>query len=112
MLISELDDEELQYVMGLEKLKKYTDRTLSTLDDLKKELKKIRSEQLSWDLGEQIPHNNCMAAPIRDSSRKIVAAVSLSALDFHMSVDELEKASVDLKEAANVISSAMGLGMT
>ncbi|NPV54948.1 MAG: IclR family transcriptional regulator [Firmicutes bacterium] len=108
ILISELDDAELESVVNTRGLKKYTEKTISTLEELKKELEKVRHEGLAWDIEEHIPGVNCVAAPIRDGARRIIASVSLSAFEIHISLEELKEASVRLRETANSISHVMG----
>jgi DNA-binding IclR family transcriptional regulator len=108
MLISELNAAELHRVVGDPPFPKYTDNTIETLEELRNELRKIRKERVAWDRGEQISGDHCVAAPVRDKSRRIIGAVSLSALEIHISPDELHQAVVPLLETTRSISQTFG----
>jgi len=108
MLMSESSEAELHEKLGSQPLAKYTENTIDSVEKLVEELKKVRLEGIAWDRGEQIAGDHCVAAPIRDKNRGIVAAVSLSALEIHMSPEELQKAVVPLVEAARSISYSLG----
>jgi len=103
VLLSELDPAEVESIVESHGMREFTEKTIRTLPELFEELAKVRQEQLAWDLGEHIPGDNCVAAPVRDANNKIVAAVSLSAYEVHMSIDELRAASSVLRETANRI---------
>jgi len=111
VLLSEMDGQLLRTILGSGELKKYTDRTASTVEEFKDELAKVRREKIAWDRNEHIPGDNCVAAPVRGSQGTIDAAVSLSAFEIHMSLEDLESTVQALQETANKISQAMGFAM-
>ena len=108
ILLCELSDDKLTELVGTGELPRFTDTTIRTLEKLREELKEVRTNQLSWDLAEQIPNSNCVAAPVRDENARIVAAVSLSAFEMFLSREQLSQAVPRLRETANSISFAMG----
>ena len=63
----------------------------------------VSLKSLKLSLGD-----NCVAAPVKTSKGKTIAAISLSALSSNMSQDELEAAIPKLKETAASITSLLG----
>lgn len=59
-------------------LRRYTDTTITDIDQLMKELENIRQRGYSFDRGEHEHEVRCVAAPIFDISGDIVAALSIS----------------------------------
>lgn len=84
-----------------------TPNTLSDLEKLADELRLVRERGYAYDLEEATIGLCCVAAPIRDYSGKVVAAMSLSvpAYRFHPRREELTAAIV---EAAGRVSDASG----
>lgn len=89
-------------------MKAYTENTITDVDLLLKELEKVRKEGVGRDRNEFILNDNCSAAPIYDGSGEIVAAISISALEQSMSVDEIENTIPKLIETAQRISAQLG----
>ncbi len=73
-----LREEELDKLYSKAKLISFTPKTLSSLDALKKELEEIRETGFAIDNEEYDIGVRCVAAPIRDYTRRVVGAVSLS----------------------------------
>ncbi len=84
-----------------------TPNTLTDLEELAGELRVVRKRGYGYDLEEVSIGLCCVAAPIRDCSGQVVAAVSLSvpAYRFHPRIEELTAAIV---EAARSISEVAG----
>jgi len=107
-LTSELPEAELDAMIEKKGLKAFTPNTIIDPAALKKELEKVRALHYSRDRAEFIPNDNCNAFPLRDASGKIIAAISLSAFESYMSVQELEETIPILAETARNISFYMG----
>lgn len=73
-----LGEDEVEKLYSKNKLVSFTENTLSSLDGLKEELDKIREEGYAIDKEEHDIGVRCVAAPIRDYTRRVVGAVSLS----------------------------------
>jgi IclR family KDG regulon transcriptional repressor len=74
---------------------------------LKAELARVRERGYAYDLGEIIPDLRCMAAPVRNYSGKVIAAISMSlpAYRFERSRDNYRNAVV---HAGRLISEHLG----
>jgi DNA-binding IclR family transcriptional regulator len=65
----------------------------------------------SFDLGEDAQSIRCVAAPVRDGSRKIVAAVSVSSMLEYMDSERMQALIPRVKSAAAKISAELGMQM-
>lgn len=63
---------------------------------------------VAFDLGETEPELRCVAAPIRDASGTIVAAVSVSSLTQYMQPERMKDLSHEVRETAAAIGAALG----
>jgi len=88
-------------------LPRFTDQTITVPEQLQIELTKVRECGYAYDLGEIIPDLRCVAAPIRNYSGKVVAAISMSvpAYRFERSHETYRTAIV---HAGKLISRHMG----
>ena len=58
-------------------LKRYTDRTITGVDALERELSKIRSSGIGTDSGEFLDGSVCLAVPVVDPRGRVCAAVAV-----------------------------------
>jgi DNA-binding IclR family transcriptional regulator len=72
------ESEILMLYRNKKRLEKLTPQTISTLEKLLSEIAAVRREGIAYDNEEWTRGLRCMAAPIRDFSSKVVAAMSLS----------------------------------
>ncbi|MET0219169.1 MAG: IclR family transcriptional regulator [Tardiphaga sp.] len=63
---------------------------------------------VAFDLEESAPELRCVAAPIRDASGTIVAALSVSSIAQYMLPERMQDLSKDVRATAAVISRALG----
>ena len=109
MLVSELYPEELERIIDKSGgLKEFTVHTITDYAVLQRELQKIREQGYAIDREELILNDNCNAAPIRDSSGKIVAAVSMSAFENYITKEQMDANIYMICETARQISSCLG----
>ena len=88
VLLSRLPDEQLEAYLARVELVPLSPRTLTSVDMLRVELAKVRSQ--GWALVDQELEEGLrsIAAPIRDRSGRTIAAVNLSAHASRMSIEE------------------------
>ena len=108
ILTCELDEGELDKIIAKKGLKTFTPKTITNTALLKAELAKVRAEHLARDREEYIPNDNCNAVPVRNQEGRIIAAVSLTAFDSYMSVQEIEETIPALRNTAQRISFMAG----
>jgi len=98
-LLSGLPEEEAVEFLKSTELEKYTDSTLTGISDVLEELKNVRARGYAVDNEEQTPGMGCIAAPVRDKSGKVVAAVGISGPVARVFVDDANM-SAKVKECA------------
>jgi IclR family KDG regulon transcriptional repressor len=59
-------------------LPRMTEHSIATLAELEPELARIRERGVAFENEESTPHIRCAAAPVRDGSGAVVAAISIS----------------------------------
>jgi DNA-binding IclR family transcriptional regulator len=102
-------EDEIRQWIQTNGLKAYTDATITDGAAFFRELGKIRSRGYAVDRGEFEATVRCVAAPIRDSTGKVIAAVSISAPESRMTL-QLQNGpmAAHVVEAASRISQALG----
>lgn len=81
MLLSEKDPGEIRALLdNAQTLRRFTQYTITNIDDLLAEIDKVRAQGYSVDNQEYGLGLYCMARPVRDYTQKIIAAVSVSML--------------------------------
>ncbi|WP_325529866.1 IclR family transcriptional regulator [Sporomusa sp.] len=108
MLISGLADEEVEKIVSEKKLKKFTEKTITDGAALQQHLQKIRQQGFAVDDEEIESGLRCIAAPIRDHRRKVIAAISLSGPTQRMNPEKLDQIIADVVDTANTISTQLG----
>jgi IclR family transcriptional regulator, KDG regulon repressor len=76
VLLAALPREELRRRMEPVTFERFTDTTVRDLEQLERVLARIRSEGVGRDHGEYTAFVYCVAAPVRDQTGDVVAAVS------------------------------------
>jgi DNA-binding IclR family transcriptional regulator len=87
---------------------RYTDTTIADRDSFETELAHVGEQGWSVDNGEHDAYVMCVAAPIRDSRGKVIAAVSITAIEVIATLDQLKEKLPLLLETATLISQEVG----
>lgn len=103
-----MSEEEIEAVLPAE-LKEYTPTTITDRAALKKELQEVTEKGYAIDNEELDPGVRCVAAPIRDYTRRIVGAVSISGPSMRLTDDRIQKELVPLVlNAGEELSTRLG----
>jgi DNA-binding IclR family transcriptional regulator len=104
-----MSDEELDSLLSRTTFNGHTPSTITNAEDLKKELAKIREQGYAIDDEELDLGVRCIAAPIRDYTRRIVGAISTSGPAMRVSDERIENELVPLvKKSAAELSTRLG----
>lgn len=104
-----MSDEELENYLPTKELKKYTNSTITDRQILKQELKKVAEQGFAIDNEELDQGVKCVSAPIRDYTRRIIGAISISGPSMRFSDERIEKELIPLAiKASEEISSKLG----
>jgi len=108
MLLAESSEQQVDYIINEEGLKKYTDNTITDPNSLKKELENIREQGYAIDNGEIMKNSRSIAAPIKNSRGNTIAALGITGLVDEMQKCDFIKAKEVLLRDARAISKKMG----
>ena len=89
-------------------MERRTDATITTAPALTAELAEIRARGCAYDMGEDNSYVRCVAAPVRDATGNVCAAISVSMLDAAFTPEMRERASKLVPGAALEISRQLG----
>jgi len=107
--IAYMSDEELENYLPTKELKRYTDNTITDRDLLKKQLKIIAEQGYALDNEELDIGVRCVSAPIRDYTRRIIGAVSISGPSMRFPDERVDKELIPLViKASEEISAKLG----
>ncbi|GHV43610.1 IclR family transcriptional regulator [Synergistales bacterium] len=108
MLLSSLKDFEIETLYHGYELKAYSSNTITDIDVLKNELKKVREQAYAIDKFESNEHVVGVAMPIYDFEGVMVAALSLGGVKGIYPEDNMDQMIELLRDATNEISSGLG----
>jgi DNA-binding IclR family transcriptional regulator len=107
--IAYLTDAELESFLPTKELKRFTNNTITDRDELKKQLKQIAEQGYAIDNEELDLGVRCIGAPIRDYTRRIVGAISISGPSMRLTDERMEKELIPMVcKAAEEISAKLG----
>ena len=95
VLISDLAEEEIRLIISQHGLKRYTNNTITTVDEFLNEVKNVKRDQYALDREEREDGVFCIAVPVYNSAGKIVAAISVSGPEVRMKTKDIDS-TVDL----------------
>ena len=108
ILLAFMPEEEFTKYLGNKELISRTNKTITNINVLKKELETVRREEIGIDDEENNPGVWSIAAPVRDWTGKVVAAVGIIGPVSRQSLRETEKLKELIKRIGDQISRDMG----
>lgn len=107
--LAHMSNEELHEMFPDKQLETYTPTSIPSREALFAELKKVAEQGFAFDNEELDAGVRCVAAPIRDYTRRIVGAISISGPSMRMSDERIEKELVPLAvQASKDLSTRLG----
>ena len=108
IFLSYFSDEDIRQIYGRKNaLKKYTERSIRSVDALIREIEKVRIKKVAVDDEETLVGVYCVAAPILSSKGECVAAISISAPKNRVSANTGATFEKLVSETAREISSSL-----
>ncbi|MEW5921413.1 MAG: IclR family transcriptional regulator [Bacillota bacterium] len=109
VLLAFLPKEKMEETISRLELVKYTNETITDVDNLRKELKRVQQDGYAVDWGEREEHVRCIAAPIFNYEGRAIASVSISGPSTRITTYYMKNELVDLiRDTAKKISHKMG----
>ena len=109
VLLADLDDAELERILDVAPLRRYTPQTITDADALKRAIEAVRARGYAVSHEELEPRLTTFAAPVRDATGRAVAAINVAL--FTGPGDTTDHHQVELPKllhTAQVVSSALG----
>lgn len=106
-LLAHLAAKEVAAAVG-PKLRRFTPRTIGTMEALRKELARVRRRGYAVDNQEDSDGARCLGAPIFDAGNRVVAALSIAAPATRMNPVRLREMARDIRAACRSISRELG----
>jgi DNA-binding IclR family transcriptional regulator len=108
LLVSDLDDRQLTELLGATIRQSPTGNAVMDVDRLIAQIRQVRAQGYSTELNETNEHAGCVAAPVIDSSRRCIAALSIVAPEQRLNQPNLDRLIVAVREAAEKLSRRLG----
>lgn len=112
VMLAYLDDEEQERVVNELELRRFTDNTVGSIQELQTQLTRVRKDGFACDLEEHEPHIRCIAAPIWDHAGAVNASLSVTGPAVRMSTTRLREIAPLIREAGLKISRDLGFMMS
>jgi len=109
-MLAFLPELELKDMLQRIKFTPYTKKTITTLEEFRKELAEVRRIGIAFDRGEEIEDIHCAAAPIVESSNRATAAIWISGPASRLKQEKLKKYASAIRKAAAEISEKLKSG--
>lgn len=107
--LAHMSDEELENYFQQREFKPFTDKTITDREELKKQLRLVVDNGYAVDDEELDIGVKCVSAPIRDYTRRIIGAVSISGPSMRFSPERMDKELIPLAlKASEEISIKLG----
>ena len=101
-------EEDVERVLHSRGLRSFTKRTIATAAELKRELASIRDRGYAVDDEEIEEGLTCIGAPVRDSSGRVVASISIAGPTFRIPKRKIAVLAGRVVAAANDLSAEIG----
>lgn len=98
----------IREVVATRGLRRYTPETIISVHQLLSELERVRERGYAVDMAEHEPLVHCVAAPIRDHTSQVIAAVSVTLIVPSLPAAEVERYASAVVATALAISADMG----
>jgi len=108
VLLAYLPPHDLDHVLSTIVFEKVTDKTITSLRQLRHALERVRESGYALELEELQVGGGCVAAPIHRASGQVVAAISTSFVASRAHGDELQRIVTAVQTTADDISRQLG----
>lgn len=86
----------------------YTAKSIQSFPELEQALAEVRERGYAVDRGERAPQTRCVAAPVRDRTGRVVAAISVSGSTDRIPDERIPSLAASVVEHAGMISYRLG----
>jgi len=102
-ILSTLSGDEVDKILGIIKLEPYTSHTVTSVEDLKKQINFVKMNGYSLEKEELEPGLSCIAVPLHIESANFFGGLSFSGSPDRFTEEKVEELSLELKTLAGKI---------
>ena len=107
-LLAYLTESDLKAFLGKHELCSFTPKTITAAALLEQELKRVRDQGYGFDDEEHFQGIRCLAAPVRNFTGAVVAAVGISGPLWRVSLDRVTQLTESVKTTGERLSRQLG----
>jgi DNA-binding IclR family transcriptional regulator len=108
-ILAHLSAGDLQALLSrITPLRPYTRNTITSLETLTHELERIRQHGYAIDDREVDDGTRCVAAPVFDSTGRVIAAMSIAGPAYRLTLDHLHQLSKEVIRVTQALSHQLG----
>jgi hypothetical protein len=108
LFLSQMTPTQVRRVLGTDPLKRYTKRTITSVDALEKALRKVRADRVGTDIDEYLKGSVCLAVPVTDRDGRICTVVALQGRAPRMTLKKGIEYLPALRRAAKALAETIG----
>lgn len=108
IFLSDMKERDLNEYFETHNLKPFTKNSINTKEGLLEELKKVKERGWSIDNEEHEENVICIASPVFDHTRRVIAALSVSWPIFRFEKEKMDEYISKIKEVTSSVSNIMG----
>jgi len=108
VLLAHLSEAELKVFLSKHELRPLTPRTITAVPVLEQELARVREQGYAFDDEEFNQGIRCLAAPVRNFTDQVVAAIGISGPVWRVSLDRVAQLTEFVKAAGSRLSQQLG----
>jgi len=110
IMLAALVPDQLEQFLARAELKPLTAKSITSPEQLRREVAEIRRTELAIDDGEFDAELRCVAVPVRDFSGQVTGAIGISGPVWRLSIEALQKRARVVRAAADRLSAEFGFG--
>jgi DNA-binding IclR family transcriptional regulator len=110
IMLASLVPDQLEQFLARAELKPHTAKSITSSEQLRREIVDIRRTELAIDDGEFDAELRCVAVPVRDFSGQVAGAIGISGPVWRLSIEALQKRARIVRAAADRLSAEFGFG--
>ena len=110
VLLAHLLEPELEKILRQLELRRFTENTVGSIQELQTQLVRVRRDGFACDLEEHEPHIRCVAAPIWDHAGQVNASLSVTGPLVRMPTTRIRQIAPLIREIGIRISHELGYG--
>jgi DNA-binding IclR family transcriptional regulator len=110
VLLAHLLEPELEKIIRQLELRRFTENTVGSIQELQTQLVRVRRDGFACDLEEHEPHIRCVAAPIWDHTGQVNASLSVTGPLVRMPTTRIRQIAPLIREIGIRISHELGYG--